>query len=353
MWGSRSRHANRQSKRQYDHTFDSVKENIRKKSKMLKESTPKQIQQIDDEIKELTQRKKLCVGRAQIRNFYSLQNQIEKKQIRRKFLSEDKHIEKFVELVQPLINTNETDSQLRKQQRHALFLNLFYKDKAAPCFIDRDICSTCNTELVTFARESINMCPKCGESEKFIYCNSDFLQNDDTKVNQYERGPLYRKYLMQFHQDVPDPPDDVIDIVFKHLSKVHIMLKSKVKPTPISQILRQENLQKWTSMSVRISKMINGEPIVKLSTVIIDRLVLRFNKITRAFSRTKKKDRKKIMNFEFLTKKFLLMENLPELSEWYSLHKTRDVLSSADRRLERCCKSMKDDVLNWDTTRSC
>lgn len=98
-----------------------------------------------------------------------MQNQIEKKQARRKFLSEDKHIEKFVQLVQPLINTNETDSQLHKQQRHALFLNLFYKDKAAPCFIDRDICSNYTlfkiqeqpyeTEMqIIFIRQSDKMC---------------------------------------------------------------------------------------------------------------------------------------------------------------------------------------------------
>ena len=138
----------------------------------------------------------------------------------------------------------------------------------------------------------MNMCPKCGTSEHLLYCNSDFIQNEEVKNNQYERGPLYHKYLMQFHEDAPDPPTEVINIVYRHLSKVHIMLSSKVKPTPISQILRQEGLQKWTSMAVRIAKTINREPIVKLSTALIDRLVLRFNKITQAFSMTKNKERK-------------------------------------------------------------
>jgi hypothetical protein len=352
MWGSRTR--DRKRRRLHDHhTFESIRENIKKTSFNLRSSKPKKVHLIQQEIQHLATEQAQLNGRVQIRKYRAIGQEIVKKQNELEFIENDKHVEEFVELVKPLLGETKNDAQLTRQQKHTVFLNLFYKDKAIPCFIDRDVCQKCNTELLTLTQESMNMCPKCGTSEHLIYCTSDFIQNEEIKNNQYERGPLYRKYLMQFHEEAPDPPEDVINIVYRHLSKVHIMLSSKVKPTPISQILREEGLQKWSAMSVRIAKIINREPIVKLSTVLIDRLVVRFNKITHAFSLTKKKERKKIMNFEFLTKQFLIMEKRYDLSEWYSLHKTRAVLFSADNRLERCCKAMANDDLDWEVARSC
>lgn len=352
MWGSRKR--DKQRERVLDsHTFEAVKENIKKKSTSLRSSTKSDIMKLQNDINQLQNNLSSLSGRKRVRDYHETLENIRKKNKELEYLSADKHIEEFVELVKPLLSNPTDESTTIQQQRHTVYLNLFYSEKSIPCFVDRDTCTFCNTEYVTLTQESVNMCPKCGNSEHVIYCNSDFIQNEDFKNNPYERGPLYRKYLMQFHESIPDLPDDVINIVYRNLSKVHIMLSSRVKPTPICQILRQEGLQKWAPMAVRIAKIINCEPIVKLSSELIDRLVLRFNKIAQAFSLTKKKERKKIMNFEFLTKQFLIMENRPDLSEWYNLHKTRTVLFSADTRFEKCCKAMKNDELNWNISRSC
>jgi len=354
MWGARSRDRKRR-KLLINPVFDSIKDNVKRKTIKLKKQKLDTLAKLHKELRQLESANKLLKGRCNIHELKDNQKQICKIQAEIQFNLEDKAFEEFVELVTPLLGENTTASCLEKQQKHTVFLNVFHKDKAIPCFVERELCANCNKEFVLVSQESIVVCPECGDSEHLIYCNSDFIENVDVKSNQYERGPLYRRYLMQFHENAPVPPPDVINIVYKQLSKVHIMLSTKVKPTPIAQILRDEKLQKWTPYSVRIAKYINNEPIVSLPQDLLERLVMRFEKITKVFTVTKQKHRKKIMNFEFLTKQFLHMENRPDLAEWFACHKTRLVLKQADTRLRRCSKQLEetDKEFKWNVTRSC
>ena len=341
MWGRRKRQCSRKNI-VGNHSLESIKENIVKTSEALSGNKPSQIKALKREISELRRSLLNLQGRSSIREYRAIDEQITLKRKALKFIVDDKHIEEFVERVTPLLSESKNDSSMIKQQKQTVYLDLFYSEKAVPCFVDRDTCPKCNTDLVTMVQESMNICPTCGLSEHLIYCSADFIQNEEVK-NTYDRGPLYRKFLMQHHEDQPDPPAEVINIVYRHLSKVHIMLTSKVKPTPITQILRQENLQKWAGMSVRIAKIINHEPIVKFSTDLINRLVQLFDDLP--------SDGKKTMNFEYLTNKFLLAEKEAADSEFFKLHKTRIVLSNADSRLNTSCEANQRKT--WKAKRSC
>ena len=335
-------------------SVQSIKDTIRLRSQKLKEQKHRQVEKLENEIHKLSVELKSIKGYVNIRKYQTLREKLIEKQNDLDFINKDKHLEEFIELVHPLLLSNsKKDDSITKQQKHILFLNLFHPDKSIPCFIDRDICKKCNVDFINLSEESMNICPSCGHNEHHLFCKSDFIESEDGRKQTYERSPLYRKYLMQFHEDAIDPPTDVLEKIYKQLSKIHIMLPSKVKPTPIIQILRDEGLTKWVPFSIRIVKKINQEPIAKLSDELIDRLVLRFQKITKAFTFTKNKNRKKILNFEFLTKQFLLMENRADISEWFGVHKTRQVLFNADKRLQECCKIINDDTLNWNTFRSC
>ena len=355
QWGARARDRKRRTGL-VNNTFDSVKDSVRRKTIKLKKLKLERPSELKLQISNLYQDNKLLVGRDNIHKLRDNLIKIKQMEDECKYILDDKPFEEFVELVTPLLEVDNSNKEthVKKQQKHTIFLNVFHKDKVIPSFIEREICSNCNKELVIVSNESVVTCPSCGDSEHLIYCNSDFIENTEFKTVPYERGPLYKKYLMQFHENAPVPPIDVINIVYKHLSKVHMMLSTKVKPTPIAQILREEKLQKWTPFAVRIAKYINKEHIVSLSQELIDRLVLRFEKVTHVFKVTKLKHRKKIMNFEFLTKQFLDMENRPDLAEWFSCHKTRLVLKQADSRLLRCSKHLSEsDDLDWNMSRSC
>lgn len=348
MWGSRARGKKRRPGFG-NHTFSNVKEGVKWATQRLRKQKRERVIKLKDAITKLTESgSKLTRRRGDIHKRMNIAREIGKLKVELADVMDDKPCEEFVERVQPLLTE---DTQENRQQCHVLYLNLFHPDKSAPLFVERDICPTCNTEYVMAATESKMICPSCGDTDNLVHSNTEFVDEaEPTKpAPEYERGPVYRKYLMQYHEDAPSPPPEVINIVYKHLSKVHIMLSTKVRPTPITQILREEKLQKWTPYAAVIAKHINNEHIVKLSQDLIDRLVERFNKLLKYSM-----DRKKSMNFEFLTRNFLSLEGRPEY-QYFACHKTRDVLNHADQRLRDYSKELEtlDDLSNWRVARSC
>lgn len=360
MYGSRVR-TNKRKALVYDlprYTVENVRENVRQKTLYWNSNKQKKITAILNKIKELEE-KNSALSHTDTKNYHDYMDNVEQIEILRKTIrdtKDDRELEEFVESVTPLLESeNIRDTDCVKQQRNTLFLNLFYKSKANTTYFHTESCAICQKEKIICVEESLLMCTECGVTNFTVVSNNEERaeNTDRSKGTPYERAPLYRKYLMQFHENAPDPPQEVIETIYKHLFKVHMMLSTKVKPTPIAQILRAEKLQRWAPYSVRISKVINKDHIVALTQELIDKLVYRFEKITKAFDKTKLNQRKKIMNFEFLTKQFLLMEDEPELARWFCCHKTRNVLNQADSRLYKCKKNLQADNLDWSIRKSC
>jgi hypothetical protein len=134
---------------------------------------------------------------------------------------------------------------------------------------------------------------------------------------QYLRIPLYRKYLGQFEDSV-NIPMDVMRILYRYLSNIHLQNSIRCRPTPVGNILKQNGYSKWSNFSVRISKAFNGEPIPILSPDLIDKLSERFGVIFKASIGKKHK----LPCFEYLTHVLLLCEKEPNLAESFVLHKS-------------------------------
>lgn len=225
-----------------------------------------------------------------------------------------------------------------------------------PKFVNIDNCPQCGTNYTVLATACIVICPneQCGFTTKHLQPEPE-TDSYEKAATVHERGPLYRKFLMQFHPDAPDPTDEVIRVVRHELAKVHTLLPSKVKPTPIAQILRKAHMPKWAALNIRIARIINGQTIPVIPQDLIDRLVHRFVMVTKEFTFTSKNQgRSKNMNYGFLTKHFLLMEGEVKLSESFPVHKTRVVLRAAHKRLKGCCRNLQkaDDGLFWICHRS-
>ena len=351
MWGSRTRHAKRNKSLIPTHDYNSVRLNVKRKSTELDIEKANAIKKYTEKKRKLNYDIKQLTGKKNIRKVLRLK--VELKQIDEKlqYYDKDLHMAEFVELLQSILYKDDVERIDTKQAKHALYLKIFYPEKAVPCFSDRDTCPICHIEFKMIMTESKVLCPGCGFSELKIFCNSDFIDNKNVKNNTYVRALLYKKFLLQFHEDEPETPRTVKNVIYKHLSKVHIMSSSSVKSTPVAQILREEGLQKHTSKAVKISKDVNGEFVVKLSMALINKLVWRFIVIT---SISSNHETKKCINFGYLTNKLLLMEKEYEKAEWFENHKTRTVLKRADERLKQCCSQIdSDDSTNWAIYRSC
>lgn len=253
-----------------------------------------------------------------------------------------------------LTNTGLRESRLVKNQKHALYLTLFTKSKA-PCYYEVDICDRCGNQLV-LTRNSKANCKSCGLTKDRIYKMTNVISTTKKDRHPYRRDGLYRKYLEQFSEDSPLTPKHVIEVVYKELFRVHAMIRTKTKSTPIATILRNNGLQEWVGYAFRIAKEANGEKIASLTSTLIDRLVDRFRIITKTNGIITANVGRKTINFEFLTSQFLHMEKHSELAVLFYNHRTRTTLKKSFLRLQSCLDEitkMNDTGMEWSIRRVC
>lgn len=216
----------------------------------------------------------------------------------------------------------------------------------------RDVnhCVKCNNPLQISTKTSTILCRTCHSSFTFLYSKGE---TREPKAAAYDRVPLFRKYLDNFSASVSDPPKDVLVQIYEQVSKNH--MSHCIRPSFVASALKVLNLQHYNNIVLRITKRIMQVPVPILSEALIERLLLRFNAIVQTFNSIRSCAlRKKILNFEYLCSKFLLMEYRSDLAEQFNLLKTRNILSSADKKLQDCCESMVDagSTLNWSFTAS-
>lgn len=256
-------------------------------------------------------------------------------------------------IIRALTKSHKTNGRIN-QQKLSLFSNLLSiygvptTDLQKSFFINVDTCSDCKQHFVFDVRSHKASCPSCGISKNIIYCKQDMKRDYQTYV--YRRIPLYRRFLKQFSIKIKEIPRHVIETCYNDLLNIRTPTDIKVRVTPILSILRKHKLQQWTYMSIRITKELNNQPIPLLTEDQISVLGHRFCLINRAFI-SLSKERKKILNFEYLTKQFLYMEGLTELADKFTYHKTKAVLDMANSLMSACIDYLyKHDLhenLNW------
>lgn len=227
-------------------------------------------------------------------------------------------------------------------------------ENVEPIQICNEKCQECGNAC-TFSHDiSCIVCQSCASIVPTIRRNELGMHEATSTfgTSGYERHDVYRRYLeCNFSETTDEIPQDVLGHVHMELTKVHMMVKAKVRPTPVVTILRKCGMQKWCNHSVRISKILNGEPIPRMSQGLIDVLVWRFAMVSNVFNQIKEdqSSRKKILSFEFLTHKFLLLENEVEMSKTFSSHKTRSVLNDEENRLRQTFERIveMDASMNW------
>lgn len=257
----------------------------------------------------------------------------------------------FMKQMKPIVKFNSTI----QEQSDRNTSNMILASKIEPLttvrasYVESDRCTTCDKSMIFSSDDCVLFCPACGQSE-FVLHTEVQMNPNQRFTSSYDRIPLYRKYLLQFSKNSPQIPKDVIDTILSEFRKIHLMHRSKVRPTPIQQILREKKLQRWTPYAIKICKIINQEELCTLSSTIIETLVDRFSMLVQAFEQVSSQ-RKKILNFEFLTRAFLMMEKRRDLAHHFSSHKTRAVLLEAQKRLDLCIafiKNQKNDKFKWD-----
>lgn len=151
----------------------------------------------------------------------------------------------------------------------------------------------------------------------------------------------YRKFLMQFTTDVSDVVIAYIHSL--HNRTVHTHGESLCRSTRFASLLRESPT--FAGQNLNATTITTCFCIGKtqpLSLTLVNRLVKRFEAYRAAVSIVMpEKDKKKCAALEFLTNRFLVMEDEVTLSRQFELPKTRTVLRSVNKNFIEVCQTLK------------
>lgn len=261
------------------------------------------------------------------------------------------------------VHTWDRMTELLYKKRDQNVCRLIYSNKmmnrpTETFYMDPDRCPKC---MILFKFDSVtntNLCSSCGLVVDVLFISEDNSQDTlvtkqpnsgctmskPTTSYQYVRSPLYRRYLNQFSDNVDHIPLDVMRVLYKYLSNIHLQNSIRCRPTPVANILRTYGFAKWANYSIRITNIFNGEPNPILSDDLIKSLVGRFEVI---FSESTKR-KQKLPSFAFITNILLRIEGHPELGRSFVLHKTRNVLRRIYNDVRGLIETLPPNEFSWD-----
>ena len=193
------------------------------------------------------------------------------------------------------------DTYSKQLQRQTIISNLL-QPITSPTFLSNQVCSFCLGEMTESVELCILLCQRCGTCQRSEYL-LDQLPAQASEY-RYSKSKEYQKYLNQFHIDALNPPYSLISLLYRELSKVHMMLNQKIKPIIIANVLKKHGQYVWLPMVHRIYQLVMAIRVPAFSDSLIGRLCCRFNGLTEAD--------KLPFTYENLTSYFLVLENLPE-----------------------------------------
>lgn len=190
-------------------------------------------------------------------------------------------------------------------------------------------------------------CSTCGHVQQMLLKNAPTTLGEEIEKNpEYNRVPLYTKFLRQYLRHDIEIDPQILNMLLKELFLTHSFHNSKCKPNILVVILRKAGKHKWIPYVVTISRLLNREnDNLFLDEHHITRLVDRFREILTVF---KQAHGCKFLNYDFITHQMLLMDGHQDLASLFSCHKTPEVFSRSMKRLRSLCLTLQKVSTNFD-----
>lgn len=191
-------------------------------------------------------------------------------------------------------------------------------------------------------------CSTCGHVQQMLQKNAPTALGEEIeKSPEYNRVPLYTKFLRQYLRHDIEIDPKILNLLLKELFLTHSFHNTKCKPNVLVVILRKAGEHKWIPYVVTISRLLNREnDSLFLNEQDIVRLVDRFTEILTVF---KQAHGCKFLNYDFITHQMLLMDGRRELATLFPCHKTPEVFFRSMKRLTTLCDTLssKNTKFEW------
>jgi hypothetical protein len=228
--------------------------------------------------------------------------------------------------------------------------------ESARVFVDPN-CTDCKGVLMLIPDLSILRCDQCHAVTPFI--SFDTAANKTAPIEESpgeRRAPdeadndaLYREHVEQFADYAPPTPPEVLDVLVKNLDNIGVRCRTKVLPTLIVNILRENDLAGYIKYASRIERELTGARVPRFDRALVDRMVARYKIILSVYKLLRAQlGKTKMINFTALDRLFLKLEGREDQLALLEHHKTIEVIRKENEIIALCrAEAAKISPLQW------
>lgn len=133
---------------------------------------------------------------------------------------------------------------------------------------EQDKCVKCNIPLMIRETSSRLVCRSCGTSIKQPpTANHHYASGNDleTKAPVSEKKKTFRKYIVQFFEQAPEIPKEVINAIRECFERFHVKSTHEIRKTRVSHFIKELKLTDYKNDADRITMILNNLPVPKFT----------------------------------------------------------------------------------------
>jgi len=206
-------------------------------------------------------------------------------------------------------------------------------------------CPCCKVERVVIEADGVAICPKCG-SQDVVLVESDRVAvgTDSTKdysSQSYRRVNHLSEHLAQVQgRETTVIPEALIDSVMLELKKERVSDMRNITPKMMRGILKRLGSSKYYEHITTIIRIINGQPPLRISPELEDKIKAMFKEVQPAFSRVCPTTRSNFLQYNYVISRILLLLNEPELASYFPPLKSREKQAMAESTWKAICADL-------------
>lgn len=200
-----------------------------------------------------------------------------------------------------------------------------------------NVCGECGSLAAVVNKHTFFVsCQGCGKVTDIVF-EGCVMRADEKRPGGGLRNHSRKSQYLLFLGPTPPPTRaqwQDTNRVFLELRIRHVYASWFARPTAVSDIMVDIGLKKQLSRGMAMCNWINRTGGKVLPRELVELVAERFGKLAQEFERAK--ERKKIINFEYVTRQILLQLGYPSYASLFHPPNTKRVVARSDQILARC-----------------
>ena len=207
--------------------------------------------------------------------------------------------------------------------------------------IEYTTCPDCGKLLEKLVDASVNICPACGVSSKYLETTRDGLAfNEDVEfVNTYQKKNHLQEWINNTQGRETAPiPKDVIDIIIQQLYDMGVRKSKNITRNILYEALKKLKLRKYYKNQTSILSQITGVKPKRILSHEEDQINLMFMILTPLYEKHMPEDRTNFQSYPYTLSKQCELLGMKWIRPYFKLLKGGNVLHKQDETWKKMCK---------------